>query len=267
MLQVISLVVWTFLNAKVIVSQNESTRKSPCHVFFHTVNYLAALPTDCGASAPTSWLILRDQSDIDAIANCTTIYSNLRIILNSPDNGWPAPPTAFNLPSGLQALDRELNICMSGGFPPTTSISAPGLISIGANLTPSASDFNALFSGFSINIEGFGDFSVTSTLFPLLQNVYGNFVYNVNSDVTEVEGFPALKFVADDLNISGSFRDISLPNLTTVDGPITIQSGSESFQCPLNILKIVNTSADNSCGLSLSAELSHSGAQTAKSIG
>jgi len=141
-------------------------------------------------------------------------------------------PENFTLPSGLESVEGMMYV--QGISPPTTSFLAPNLKIIGyggGNSTAS------LVRGLSINT--LLDPGLISVSFPALTKIEGPFLYNANSEVTNLAGFPLLANVSESLTINGSFHTLELPALVTVanegSGEIVIESSSSSFQCPSNI--------------------------------
>jgi hypothetical protein len=90
-----------------------------------------------------------------------------------------------------------------------------------------------------LSINTLLDPGLISVSFPALTKIEGPFLYNANSEVTNLAGFPLLANVSESLTINGSFHTLELPALVTVanegSGEIVIESSSSSFQCPSNI--------------------------------
>src|SRR5271170_2827242 len=191
-----------------------------------TFMYLAQQgSTDCGKRLGFATLIT--QSDIDSIADCTTIFGTVQIILQGthPGPGIGASPTIFTLPSNLQFIESQFYILTAGNYS-TTSIVAPNLKTIGYSNSTSQQDYYDV--DHQLLIAG-GSYT---TSFPALTSIQGVFSY-ANYNLPALNGFPVLNTVGGIL-FNGSYSSVDLPALVTADS-ISITSSNPSFQCPSNI--------------------------------
>lgn len=183
-------------------------------------------------------VILREQSDIDAIAHCTYIYGSLSIELYGKDypGNNSVPPVVFNLPAGLTHVGAFSLITY--GHAATTTLNAPGLVSIGT--------YENSTGGLTINgdLSEQADSILTSISFPNLQTLGSDFEYWVSPNTSLVTGFPYLEIIAGSLYIYGNITSVDLPSLTSVYD-IVIVSNSTEFECPENLVQIYDGEANS----------------------
>jgi hypothetical protein len=108
----------------------------------------------------------------------------------------------------------------------TSAISALGLTAVSLNSQDAAG-----------NVVDFviADYdNLTSLSFPKLAEIGSNFVLTRNPMMRELNGFEALARITGNLDITGSFDTLSLPNLQLVSGSVNIQTTSSNFTCPIS---------------------------------
>ena len=125
-----------------------------------------------------------------------------------------------NVPDTIQAI--------TGGFMASgtavTAVSAPGVQTVGSAST-SANSQNSL----SI----LNNALVSNVNFPSLTSIAGNLEFANNPDINSIDGFGQLASVGGNVDLTGTFSSVSLPNLNNVGGGVNIQSSNAGFACPI----------------------------------
>lgn len=183
-------------------------------------------------------------ADLEAIADCTTIFGDLIIFIFTPTSD---ALTSITLPSGLHTITG--NMIASGAAisdPQETNfkgIEAPGLTSVGeADSTafdsilsqidnPDNVQFN-FTPGFSLQTFP----SLNQMGFPSLSSVGGNFLVAQNPDLGDIN-LPLLSTIGGNLDVTGDFNSLELPDLNYVGGGVNVQSSSPTFKCPIPKLR------------------------------
>lgn len=175
----------------------------------------------CGASG--GYVLVKSADDLNAISDCTTIAGDLII---TPDNSL----SSISLPSGLQAITGSF-ILDGRNSASTTSISAPGLNSVGSTKSNAAQQISGFYTTNGLIIGYFPSLSGLS--FPNLAGIQGNLLVQNDPGLTTIN-FPELSTIGGNLDLTGNFNSVSLPALASVGG-VNVETTSSSFQCPGNI--------------------------------
>jgi hypothetical protein len=160
-------------------------------------------------------LVANSQGDLNGLAGCTTFQGTLQ--LGSGFSGSAA------IPDSIQALTGGFTASGVNGL---TSVSASGIQSMGS-IGSSSSTAN------SLQIQNNADLS--SVQFPSLTSLGGSLQFAANPDLNAINGFNQLTNVGGNVDLTGNFQSVSLPDLDSVGGGINIQSTNPAFQCPSNI--------------------------------
>lgn len=116
-----------------------------------------------------------------------------------------------------------------------TTISAPGLTSIGTGANTSGD----VFPSWGVDETAYRslyvvDFPYLDNLsFPLLKTLGGNVVIALNRYLLNID-FPDLADVTGDIYIHGNYTSLSIANLQSYGGNMNVQSSSDLFTCPAN---------------------------------
>jgi hypothetical protein len=126
------------------------------------------------------------------------------------------------IPDSLQAITGAVSANGTG----ITQLSAAGVQSVGLGSgSSSPSNQNSLSI---LNNEQASDVA-----FPALTAIAGNLQIANNPDLTAINGFGQLANVGGNVDLTGDFQSVSLPDLNSVGGGVNIQSSNPNFQCPI----------------------------------
>jgi hypothetical protein len=167
----------------------------------------------CGT--PDGQIDLNSQADVDAISSCPRLDGQVHV-------GPRIKQLTF--PDGIEAINDGLDA--NGGD--LQSIGATGMTSIGSRTG------RRTYSGSLalINLQ-----SLLQISFDSLNDIGKDLVITNNGNVKKITGFPLLKNVAGNIDLTGSFDEISFPSLASVGGNVNIQSSAKNFSCPFPNLK------------------------------
>jgi hypothetical protein len=197
-----------------------------------TVTGPSVVPSpSCGQTG--GYLTISSSSDLDGISQCTEIKGDLIVTPGTSGLG------SIDFPPGLQSVTGTL-VFDGQNLASTTSISAPGLSSVGAAQSTGTKGLSDLVntSGLIIgNFPSLGNFS-----FPSLATIQSNFVVENNPQVGDID-MPELSNVDGNVDLTGNFNSVELPALKQVEGGVNVQTTSPSFQCPSDIRTATKQSA------------------------
>jgi hypothetical protein len=194
----------------------------------------SAVPTgNCGHTG--GYVSIANPSDLDSISKCTTIAGDLII---TPASG---ELSSIDLPSGLQGISGSL-IFDGQSTASTVSITASGLSSVGSTQSTGAQGLSDIVTNSGLIIGNFP--SLTNFSFPNLANIQSNFLVENNPQVSGIN-MPGLSNVGGNLDLTGNFNSLQLPDLAAVNGGVNVETTSTNFQCPSNIHGSTKGSAFN----------------------
>ena len=169
----------------------------------------------CGTSGTT--LAIANANDLVSISNCSTIFGSLYINAQGDIDTLTLPPSLHTVTGGLFCSGASLTYL-------TDTIVAISLSRIGSDQSDNS------INGVGLVIS---DYSHLTTLnFPNLTFIGSDFVLARNPVLQNIDGFGAVKTVNGNLDMTGDFDTLSLPNLTFVEGNFNVESSSKTFQCP-----------------------------------
>jgi hypothetical protein len=170
----------------------------------------SATPSMCG-TGNNIVVLAYSQSDLDTLEGCNTFQGICQLDVDYQGHA--------TLPNSMQTM---------GGFVANgtgvTNISAPGLQSLGTGSSPMGSSLQVVNNA-----------NVGNVAFPLLTNLIGTLQFAANPNISVIDGLGQLALVGGNVDLTGDFQSVSLPNLTHVGGGINIQSSNPAFQCPADL--------------------------------
>jgi hypothetical protein len=152
------------------------------------------------------------QSDLDGLEGCNTFQGICQ--LGAGYQGGATIPNSMQIMGGFIANGTGV-----------TDISAPGVQSLGMGSSPGAN-----------SLQVANNANVGNVAFPLLTNTVGTVQFAANPNISAINGLGQLASVGGNVDLTGDFQSVSLPDLTHVGGGINIQSSNAAFQCPANLV-------------------------------
>lgn len=157
------------------------------------------------------------------LAKFDSSIRNLTDVLNINANGLGGADGGFQV--AMPNLEWIANMTISN----VTEFKVPSLTNVTGNMRFDSNFFES-FSAANLTEVKDGEFSFVSNSnlknisLPMLERVGGGFTIANNTDLTKVNGFPALKDIGGAVALRGSFDDVQLPALKDVRGTFTIKS-------------------------------------------
>ncbi|CAO3588977.1 unnamed protein product [Absidia cylindrospora] len=144
----------------------------------------------------------------------------------------------LHVASNGHALDfqaKQLVSVEAGDFRNVAQLTLPQLTRVTGDITFHENDFTQLQLDLVEQIKGTltiaNNDKLTSTSFQHLVKVGGAFSVGNNTQLTSIDGFPALNEVDGTVDIAGNFESYALPVLQDVRGGMRLQTTSEKLQC------------------------------------
>jgi hypothetical protein len=159
----------------------------------------------CGVSG--GYISITNPGDLASINECTALEGDVII---TPGAGM----TSVNLPSALKSVGGSL-VFDGQNTATISSISAPGLTSIGSTQSNGAQGLTDLVTTNGLAIGNFK--SLTSMLFPNLVSIQANFMVENNPQLLGIIDMPELSNVGGNIDLTGTFNSVDLPALTKIN--------------------------------------------------
>ena len=169
----------------------------------------------CGTSGTT--LAIASLNDLDSISNCSTISGSLYINAQGDIDTLTLPPSLHTVTGGLFCSGASLTYL-------TDTIVALGLGTIASDKSDnSLKDVGLVISDY---------LHLTTLNFPNLTTIGSNFVLARNPLLQTINGFEDIQRINGNIDMTGNFDNVSLPNLKSVEGNFNVESSSPTFVCP-----------------------------------
>ncbi|MCJ1355110.1 MAG: hypothetical protein MMC33_005101 [Icmadophila ericetorum] len=172
-----------------------------------------------------------DSISVDNNPYLSTISMDFTTIMGSLDIG--ANDVAGN---GLSVSFQSLQSAGSATFRNATTVSIPALINVTQNLGFYGNDFQSLScpnltqAGGVIFVSNDMLSSISMPLLKTINSNNGTFQIANNTLLTSITGFGDLKNVNGNVDLTGNFTSVNLPDLTNVGGALNVQT-SANFNC------------------------------------